>query len=355
MIFKLDEQVKRFEMVKRGVRGLLCGGCVVGVMVIGGCGGEQHGDVAVSELGVKTFNTWVVPADDGIVPAPRSITIGEDDRVLVLDNGGRVLIYSKDGELEKQFDMPTNEAGNPEGACWLRDGRIVVADTHYFRLVFFNEDGEVVETRGSKSEKGEKGKYIYPVDVVQDEDGFIYVAEYGGNDRVQKFTEDGEFVFDFGKFGTGPGEFQRCAGMFIRGEEIWVADATNGRVQVFNKDTGDYLRMLGQERELDEVESDGEIAVVAGSEDGLRRGPWGEYVFNYPYDLAEGEDGVYVLEWGGGRFVKIGFDGEVKGFYGKPGMREGEFRTPWGIGVDSRGHVRVADTKNRRVVEVVFE
>ncbi|WP_145073834.1 6-bladed beta-propeller [Poriferisphaera corsica] len=323
-----------------------------------GCVEKQEsgdGREDILELDIAEVRRWVVPAEGSGVPAPRSITIGPDDQVLVLDNGGRVLVYSKDGTFLKRWDMPTNEDGNPEGACWLRDGRIVVADTHYYRLVVFNEHGDVVEMRGEKSESGEAGKYIFPVDIVQDkEDGRVYVAEYGGNDRVQVFEEDGSYVMSFGKMGTGPGEFQRCAGMFLRGDEVWVADAVNGRVHIFGKDGG-FRRMLGQEKKIDDISSNGEIDVIAGSDDGLRRGPWGELIFNYPYDIAEGDDGVYVLEWGGGRFVKVGFDGEVKGYYGEPGSKLGEFRTPWGIGVDSRGKLRVADTENRRIVEVVLE
>ena len=326
---------------------LLC----AGVGFVGGCGDG----INEKPLDAKEVHTWRVPAKDGMMPAPRSISIGPHDEVLVLDNGGRILVYSKDGELMKQWEMPTNKNGNPEGACWLRDGRIVVADTHYFRLVFFDRDGNILGMEGGEGFDGKEGKYIFPVSIVQDEDGFIYVAEYGGNDRVQKFTEDYEFVRAFGKVGTGPGEFQRCAGLFLRGDEVWVADAENGRVHVFTKD-GEFVRMLGQSKGLDEVKSSGEIEVAGSENDGLRRGPWGELIFDYPYDIALGpDDKVYVIEWGGGRFVRVSVDGKVDGYFGKPGTKVGEFGTPWGIGVDSRGKVRVADMNNRRVVEVVLE
>jgi hypothetical protein len=35
-------------------------------------------------------------------------------------------------------------------------------------------------------------------------------------------------------------------------------------------------------------------------------------------------------------------------------MGVGEFATPWGVIVDSRGRIFVADTKNRRVVRLTL-
>ena len=34
--------------------------------------------------------------------------------------------------------MPEYERGRPEGALFLRDGRIAVTDTHYHRIIFFD-------------------------------------------------------------------------------------------------------------------------------------------------------------------------------------------------------------------------
>jgi hypothetical protein len=42
------------------------------------------------------------------------------------------------------------------------------------------------------------------------------------------------------------------------------------------------------------------------------------------------------------------------GRYGSIGTDEGQFATPWGISVDRQSRVYVADTGNRRIVELRF-
>src|SRR4029077_6115490 len=45
-----------------------------------------------------------------------------------------------------------------------------------------------------------------PADVTWDRAGNIYVADgYGTNNRIAKFTKDGDFVKTWGHTGTGPG------------------------------------------------------------------------------------------------------------------------------------------------------
>ena len=88
------------------------------------------------------------------------------------------------------------------------------------------------------------GEFIYPVSVVEDDKGILYVAEYGGNDRVQRFSATGAYLGEFGGFGTEPGEFQRPGGMAWLDGKIYVADAINNRIQVFS-DAGTYLQEIG--------------------------------------------------------------------------------------------------------------
>jgi hypothetical protein len=55
--------------------------------------------------------------------------------------------------------------------------------------------------------------------------------------QVVVFTKDGEFVRQFGRPGTGPGEFDRPNGIAIMPDStVLVADSNNGRVQAFTLD-----------------------------------------------------------------------------------------------------------------------
>jgi hypothetical protein len=74
-----------------------------------------------------------------------------------------------------------------------------------------------------------------------------------------------------------------------------------------------------------------------------------------PYDIALGAEAsgsLLLVEYGGGRVTKLGLDGAVLGTFGSTGAGEDQFSTPWGVAVDSRSHIWVADTGNRRLVEL---
>jgi iron(III) transport system ATP-binding protein len=286
--------------------------------VVIGCG--RGGDPALS---MREEHHWAVPAEGAVIPAVRSVSVGPGDEVYALDTGGRVLVFGPDGALRRQWRMPETGKGNPEGVCVLQDGRVAVCDTHYSRLVFFDRDGKVLRIVGREG-RGE-GEFIYPVGITQGGDGSIYVCEYGGNDRIQRFSPQGDFLQAFGSFGTGPGAFQRPSGMAWRDGTLYVADAINNRIQAFSSD-GRFLGVLGGARPP---------------------------ALEYPYDIVIGAGPVlYAIEYGAGRLTELGLDGRVLGRYGSAGRGDAQFSTPWGIAVDSRGRLLVADQGNRRIVEL---
>ncbi len=285
-----------------------------------GCRPSAQGPV----ISVSEVHLWSVPPDGALQPAARSLTVGNHGEVIALDTDGRVLVYAPDGSIARQWRMPENRNGNPEGVCVLRDGRIVVGDTHYHRVVVFAPDGQTFKTFGKEGQG--PGEFIYPVAVTKDDQDNLYVAEYGSNDRVQKFTSDGKFLLTFGGFGTKPGDFQRPSGLVWRDGKIYAADAFNNRIQVFTDD-GKFLKVLGS------------------SDQPLK--------LQLPYDLKLGaDDTLYVIEYGAGRVTRFDLNGRVSGRYGTIGAGAGQFATPWGIAVDSQKRIYVADTGNRRVVEL---
>ena len=273
---------------------------------------------------VAQVHLWSVPPEGLLQPAVRSLTIGNHGEVIALDTAGRVLVYAADGSIARQWWMPDTKIGKPEGVCVLRDGRIVVGDTHYHRVVIFDADGKTFKTFGKEGQG--PGEFIYPVAVAKDAQENLYIAEYGSNDRVQKFTSDGKYLLAFGAFGTKPGEFQRPSGLVWHDRKIYAADAFNNRIQVFSDD-GKFLKILDS------------------SEQPL--------ALRLPYDLKLGADNtLYAVEYGAGRVTRFDLDGRVLGRYGTTGAGLGQFATPWGIAVDSQKNIYVADTGNRRVVEL---
>ena len=265
-----------------------------------------------------------MPPEGALIPAPRSMTFGPDGVLYVLDNAGRVLVFDQSGEEIKRWFMPEYDVGKAEGICVLKDGRIAVADTHYHRVVFFDADGQYLSKHGSYGR--EAGQFIYPVAITKDDDDSYYVCEYGGHDRIQKFNSQGEWQWEAGSFGTEPGQFSRPSGIVWHDSKLYVADAINNQIQVF-ADDGRFVAILG--------------ASDAGP--GLQ----------YPYDLSlSPNEELFVVEYGANRVSRLDLNGQVLGRFGTTGTSEGQFSTPWGIAVDKSGRVVVADTGNRRIVEL---
>ncbi len=76
-------------------------------------------------------------------------------------------------------------------------------------------------------------------------DGKYYMAE-AGNDRINVWDLQGNFLFTFGKKGSGDGEFNNPESIKVNSKgEFFVADLKNDRIQVFDKQ-GKFLRKWGQ-------------------------------------------------------------------------------------------------------------
>ncbi len=274
-------------------------------------------------LPVRRCTIWNVPADGTRIPAPRGLALGRAGELYAVDNAARILVFSPEGKLIRQWRMPDSQVGTPEDLTVLRDGCIAVPDTHYHRVVIFTPTGETKRVFGTFGRA--PGQFLYPVSLVEDEDGALFICEYGSNDRVQKFTAEGVFVSAFGQFGTGPGQFQRPSGMVLHAGRLYISDAANHRVQVFS-DAGKFLGVLG-----------------GGAAPAM----------SFPYDLALGpRDALHIVEWGAGRLTVLDLQGDMVGRHGTPGFEITQMATPWGVVCGPDGTVFVADTGNRRIIRI---
>jgi tripartite motif-containing protein 71 len=70
-------------------------------------------------------------------------------------------------------------------------------------------------------------------DVAVDQTNNVYVAD-SFSDRVQKFTNEGTFVTEFGSSGSGDGQFKFPHSIVVNPDGlVYVTDYFNSRVQVF--------------------------------------------------------------------------------------------------------------------------
>ncbi|MEK6248059.1 MAG: NHL repeat-containing protein [Planctomycetales bacterium] len=266
---------------------------------------------------------------DGRLQKPRAMAIDASNRLYIVDMMARIQIFNGEGELlARPWQTPEFANGKPTGMTVDHNGNLMVADTHYYRILFYDPDGKLLEekTIGGKAGQG-PGEFGLVTDVVQDSEGNYYVSEYGDFDRIQKFSPEGDFVAQWGGHGSEVGQFRRPQNMFIdQRDQIWVADACNHRIQIFNT-KGHLIKIWGEQ------------------------GP-AQGQLSYPYDLVVDEDYVWICEYGNNRIQKFTHDGKSVGCWGSGGRGECQLHNPWALARNSDGQIFVLDTNNHRVQRI---
>lgn len=144
------------------------------------------------------------------------------------------------------------------GLCQDRDGNLWAGDsgpfnedpagkTKGFQYFKFNQEGKVLLTIGKAGvSKAGPDTFISPTNCALAPNGNIVIADghiprpswsQQDGDRIVEFTTDGKFVREFGKKGTGPGEFWGPHAIAFDSQgRMFVADRSNNRVEVFDRD-----------------------------------------------------------------------------------------------------------------------
>jgi DNA-binding beta-propeller fold protein YncE len=111
---------------------------------------------------------------------------------------------------------------NPYGIAADKNGYVYIADSGNDRIQKYTADGEFVTQWGKLG--SEPGEFNIPSDIALDTHGFIYVAD-SQNSRIQKFDTNGKFIAQWGSAGTGSGEFEKLYGIAIsQNGDIYVTD-----------------------------------------------------------------------------------------------------------------------------------
>jgi len=148
-----------------------------------------------------------------------------------------------------EINGTTGTTGMVAGAIFLAsadavdaDGVRVATETATRSLQDAGEEGESYSFEFMWPDK--PWHFNDPVDVAIDNNGCVYVVDED-NDRVQKFTSDGEFITKWGSDGSGDGEFLWPSGIAVDGSgNVYVADTRNHRVQKFTAD-GEFITKFG--------------------------------------------------------------------------------------------------------------
>lgn len=204
--------------------------------------------------------------------------------------------------------------------------------------------------------------------------GHVYVADTGNN-RIQKFTSDGQFLLEWGAYGAGNGRFKEPRAIAVefgpRGAgAVYVADTENERIQKFSSD-GAFITAWGTAGKGRgqfgapvgiAVDGDGNVYVTDAdlhrvqvfttSGAVIQYGSEGKAPGQFETPLGIGQIGppslVLVADQGNNRIQSFDFNGRFVRQWGGKGQGNGQFDDPWGVAVGG-GRAFVTDHDNNRV------
>jgi DNA-binding beta-propeller fold protein YncE len=232
--------------------------------------------------------------------------------------------WGEEGEGPGEFRFPQGIAVNSLG-------EMVIADSGNHRIQVTTGSADnlrelpgqprlVFGKRGSGP-----GEFENPTGVAVGRGDNIYVAD-SDNHRIQRFDAQGHFLGSWGEQGREPGQLDRPLGLAIDPVRGWVyvADTDNARIQKFDA-TGKFLLAWGSS------------GVKAGE---LYR----------PKGMTVDADGsLYVVDSNNHRIQKFDSEGRFLGSFGRNGMEDGELWFPYGVALDGEGRLFVTDSENGRI------
>ena len=284
----------------------------------------------------------------GELAGPRGVTLDAEGNLYVADAlNHRVAIFDPAGTLSRTVGARGDGDGGlyePSGVSVDAEGNLYVADTWNARIAKFGPDGTWIGTWGSGNADLGDGRRATDTEgdaqanaanplglygprnvlVVGDR---VYIADTG-NKRIVVTDRDGNFVEQWGTFGTQPGQFHEPIGLATdaRGR-IYVGDTWNGRIQIFGQDPDGRINPQPEQ-----------VVTVAG---------WQQNTYNDPY-LAVAPDGRMLVALAGRNAVGVY---SVAGTLERRlrGERE-QFDGPKGLAVAPDGTAYVVDGQGGKVV-----
>lgn len=134
------------------------------------------------------------------------------------------LIYiNTNGFDRKEFIIKNDSLDAPSSISVLNDEQ-AITDFYNNRILYRNEKGWI--SFGSIGSS--KGRFYYPTDV-QITDSYIWVAD-AYNNRIQVFDKEGNFVKMMGQ----NEKMNAATGLFVSKNEVFITDFENNRVLIFD-------------------------------------------------------------------------------------------------------------------------
>ncbi|MDR2877249.1 MAG: 6-bladed beta-propeller [Chromatiales bacterium] len=296
---------------------------------VGQLSGEANFPASTQNFGSRVLS-WLV----GLHSAKREPVVLQRPQNGFTDAQGRIYVTDVSRAAVMVFDQPAGKllvwgsAGqgghfdSPVGIAAGANDEILVADAALKKVVRLNQAGEPLGDIG-------KGVLMRPVGIARDAArNRIFVSDAQAHD-IKIFSDTGELLGHIGEHGEGAGEFNAPTYLTWTGDQLYVTDTLNSRVQIFDAG-GVFVREFGRR---------------------------GLFVGDLPRPkgiAVDSRGNIYVVESYYDHLLVFNAKGELLLPIGGSGSGIGEFFLPAGVWTDGHDRIYVADSFNGRVVIFQF-
>ena len=283
------------------------------------------------EWSFEVEESWAKIPDEIVLGDCAAVGVDSKDNVYAFNRGDHpIAVFDQAGNLlrtwgEGVFTRPHGVHMAPDDTIWLTDD-----GDHTVRRCTL--DGRVLLTIGipGKPSPFMSGEPFHRCThtALSPQCDHLYISDGYGNARIHKFTVDGKLLSSWGEPGTDPGQFNIPHNICCDADGwVYVADRENHRVQVFDgngKYEAQWVNMHRPSGLYMEPRKDGRF-----------------YVGEIGPDMAVNIN----LPNCGPRVSIYSHDGELLCRLGHAhaGLDPGQFISPHGLTVDSRGDIYVAE------------
>jgi RHS repeat-associated protein len=311
------------------------------------CGSPQY----LTSIGVGS-------SSHSAVSKPADVAVDAAGNIWAVDRGNnRIVEYNEAGEFLREAGSLGSTGGklsSPSAIAIDSAGNLDVTDTANNRVAQFSSTGTFIAVIGSNVNKTKveaggtaleknrctaasgnvcqagtagsgEGQIAEPIGITTTGGQNLFVVERANN-RVEKFSPQGELLAKFGGFGSENGQLKEPSAIGFYGNLLWVADTGNNRVEAFTTSYA-YSRKFGKE--------------------GTGNGE-----FKRPVSVdVDASGNVWVGDQASTRIQKFSESGAYLLKFGSFGTEGGDVNlsSPSGLAIDAKGNILVADPGMNRI------
>ena len=177
---------------------------------------------------IEGLVSWVASDKNGLIYL---LQRGDQaDPVIVVDRNGKIVRSWGYG----MYTTPHAIRIDPQSNVWTTDA----ASSMVYK---FSPEGKKLMEIEVGGQPTPCGAFCSTTDIAFAPNGHLFISDGYRNARIVEYTADGKKIREWGKAGTGPGEFRLPHSIQIdENGIIYVADRENGRIQQFDLQ-GKYL------------------------------------------------------------------------------------------------------------------